>query len=722
VDGDTDDFIFLGGPLPQGGVRDPGFDPDPELILHRGDSYEFHVITQGITLSVPDVDGISVDGNGGSLANGLANAAGPDGVIIWDVPDNYQGNLDFFDPGNNSRGGTFIVTDPPSDGSSGSTSSTSGTGNTSGPAPIVFELTGNGTDYTFSFGNLPNPVNDPGSAGGPPALVLHRGGIYEFEIMTSSHPFFIAQPGGGADLTPNEGVHNNGADGPTGVVRFEVPSDAPLGFLDFYCGNHSGMNGQFEIKDPPPATSAQRIEAPTRISSITRNSPVRIHFNKPLDAGFNMNDFAPVTQTSIVQSTDLSSTFGPGKFLIFRDLDFVEVVSLFGLTDINAPNYEQNFVDLVNSFDSGNFLNTTNITVTKIDDLTYQLELPDLPLDSQDNFLFFFSPFLTDPGSNAPLQGLIGLNDGALQVPDYTSDLENTDQCKRGIEFDGDLNTIVDVNTGAVKPINASSFYFNCTISQPADSQFPGFSTFLSELASEGVEFDGETIQGTPYFTVEGTYTPGAQIPVDVDGVDIFWKLANGGSFKLGSYDFDATSINQIQTLDPNDLSSTFIAESFLSSPDLTNTAIKIGEDLAQRLVVDPEEGNTGEWTGEYYEQSSEILALIPSVSLDVGGETTTLVNVMLVRKVNYTFPVEATFNSLTLDPTEWDRSEDSPGTYTEELIFMAEGIGEFMVITSELETDGITRSGIVLDAFEGYRDLGQDFTALEQSILGFIQ
>ena len=103
IDGDQSDFIFTGHDLPTTGVREPGFETGYYLYLYKGYSYEFHSVTTGVSFAVPSVSGVS----------GSNPASGPYESLRWDVPTTYFGNLDFYDPGNFSRNGTFIVTDAP---------------------------------------------------------------------------------------------------------------------------------------------------------------------------------------------------------------------------------------------------------------------------------------------------------------------------------------------------------------------------------------------------------------------------------------------------------------------------------------------------------------------------------------------------------------------------------------------------------------------------------
>lgn len=113
--------------------------------------------------------------------------------------------------------------------------------------PVVFELSGDGSDYTFSKGTLldEETIRDPNP------LVLYRGVHYVFN-SSSAHPFMIATDDFGQrgdDLSGNDGVLENG----TAKVRLVIPPDANYDKLHFYCANpnHPGMFGTFQIMDHP---------------------------------------------------------------------------------------------------------------------------------------------------------------------------------------------------------------------------------------------------------------------------------------------------------------------------------------------------------------------------------------------------------------------------------------------------------------------------------------
>ena len=103
-----------------------------------------------------------------------------------------------------------------------------------------FDVTNQGASaYVFNGEDLSNAVN--------PNMTLKRGEMYEFDMNTPGHPFFIktAQTLGTGDTYDN-GVNNNGAS--SGTVTFTVPDTAP-DTLFYICEFHSSMTGTFTIVD-----------------------------------------------------------------------------------------------------------------------------------------------------------------------------------------------------------------------------------------------------------------------------------------------------------------------------------------------------------------------------------------------------------------------------------------------------------------------------------------
>ena len=106
VSGDETDFIFSGQTLTSD-YRSSG----DYFQLYSGMTYEFKVITQGVTLAVPSQEGVSLKDSTQSTNASMVEATMGQ-TLVWAVPYDYNGNLDFFDP-NSSRNGTFTVTSPP---------------------------------------------------------------------------------------------------------------------------------------------------------------------------------------------------------------------------------------------------------------------------------------------------------------------------------------------------------------------------------------------------------------------------------------------------------------------------------------------------------------------------------------------------------------------------------------------------------------------------------
>ena len=84
----------------------------------------------------------------------------------------------------------------------------------------------------------------PSISGNNPTLYLKKGQTYYFRNTSSGHPFEIRVSAGGSAY--NTGVTANNASGPSGVIIFHVPMDAPA-TLVYQCSSHSAMVGDINI-------------------------------------------------------------------------------------------------------------------------------------------------------------------------------------------------------------------------------------------------------------------------------------------------------------------------------------------------------------------------------------------------------------------------------------------------------------------------------------------
>ena len=125
--------------------------------------------------------------------------------------------------------------------SSGIVTATSGIvtyyGDASYTASGRWTLGANGSaDYTFTGIGFTQTTNDP-------VLYLARGRVYEFvNNSVGNHPFEIRVSDGGSAYS--NGVTGNGST--TGVIRFEIPFNAP-NTLYYQCTSHSGMGNTISV-------------------------------------------------------------------------------------------------------------------------------------------------------------------------------------------------------------------------------------------------------------------------------------------------------------------------------------------------------------------------------------------------------------------------------------------------------------------------------------------
>ena len=95
--------------------------------------------------------------------------------------------------------------------------------------------------YQFDGAGFP-----AGTSGDNPTIFLKKGQTYYFRNTSGGHPFRIQSTTGTGGTAYNTGVTDNNASGPTGVVVFHVPMDAP-GTLYYQCTSHTAMVGTITI-------------------------------------------------------------------------------------------------------------------------------------------------------------------------------------------------------------------------------------------------------------------------------------------------------------------------------------------------------------------------------------------------------------------------------------------------------------------------------------------
>ena len=95
--------------------------------------------------------------------------------------------------------------------------------------------------YEFAGAGFP-----AGTSADNPDLHLKKGNTYYFRNTSGGHPFRIQSTTGTSGTAYNTGVTNNNASGPSGVIIFHVPQDAPA-TLYYQCTSHSAMVGNINI-------------------------------------------------------------------------------------------------------------------------------------------------------------------------------------------------------------------------------------------------------------------------------------------------------------------------------------------------------------------------------------------------------------------------------------------------------------------------------------------
>jgi len=722
---------------------------DPDLILYRGSTYIFNIDALGHPFRIVDANGQHyLDGLSG---NGISQGMTTDRDLIsltFKVPETAPGTL-YYECTNptHQHGGALLIKDPPF----------------VDPSVIRFDVVAHLKDFQFTSNQIGQMhLHDPGSfdetvGETSTPLILYRGYTYEFYIHALDHSFHIAYPldKGGADLLEMDGVFNNGAiinngsEGDITVVTFAIDPYAVFNELRFYSTENPELYGTIRIENPE-LLSTTPVQSPLRVQSIQRvvnsnGNGFKASFNKDV-TGASSSDFSPVSVQGLIDGldantltspSDVANVFGTGKFLVFKGLRFRDLIELFSFNDISAPDYVADFKSFLEKLQFEDKIvdfggSTPGVMLT-----TRSVEIA-LDLPSGEDYLVFFSPFHIDE-NGSPLQGYMGISDREItDLGGYFEDNDTLYECKRGIYFDGGFNSILNGGFASYDPTEiptspiVKGTCFRCTIFKQSylddlATKLGGNDNYIDIMALQSQEI------ADLVYRVEGTVVhPGSAAPyVQLQlPIDILGKMNNGSLIRFGKYDyFNATPVgkfvnrfNDDGTSDAVDpvryMAEVLLPSRFNLSNGNLNGFIKLGEDVSHSFVASIADSGTGGWEGEYVEQSSEPIAFIPSVEMMIGGTSLILTDVIVLRSIEYSYPVKLNSAHPNKDISDWYRDDSANGAYVEKLRFMARGIGEFLLV--ETHVDGAGKrytSGIIID---GYGNFNRGAT--EMNSLGSIE
>ena len=142
-----------------------------------------------------------------------------------------------------------------------------------------FALSGSGSGTTATGINVSGYGHDEG-----PLLTLQRDSTYEFRQYDSSnagHKMYIStNPSGQNSFIYSSGVTYAGTAGGDGILKFDVPVDAP-DTLYYACENHAYMGGIINLVDPPAAPLTGSVPGESIVINSTGTGDMLLYYYSP---------------------------------------------------------------------------------------------------------------------------------------------------------------------------------------------------------------------------------------------------------------------------------------------------------------------------------------------------------------------------------------------------------------------------------------------------------
>jgi len=150
-------------------------------------------------------------------------------------------------------------------------------------------------------------------------LTLHRGETYVFSAsgVSNSHPFMIGEQNGDQESDLVSGGSLTGSDG---NITVTIPSDFD-GSLYYFCTNHSSMNKEFIISDPPilspPSNSIRNI------AHLAFEAEDRITIEGVPDAGWRFKKWngLPYDEGYAISPTSFDPYIDVSQFEVYADIN-----------------------------------------------------------------------------------------------------------------------------------------------------------------------------------------------------------------------------------------------------------------------------------------------------------------------------------------------------------------------------------------------------------------
>jgi hypothetical protein len=493
-------------------------------------------------------------------------------------------------------------------------------------------------------------------------------------------------------------------------------------------GGSQGGGGQTN-----PSPSIDLIEEEFRVigvdAGISPGDALKIRFSHPLpmEAGPMFMPADPTTFISISNEEDLTGVFGPGKFLIFKDLSFADTFRIFDwepsgpssiatfgtlITDISPKIVDLGDTTNINSDfwveSAGSATEMTHYDTIEVHDIGVASNT-DFDAAAGHNYFIWVSPFMSlpddDAGSSAGasqptsddegpewLFGAHGFGKG-INMALYSQDFTNPDHFLRQVDIQGDFSShfTADRTKMSVNVTEQATHITFRTIQTPtvdflADN---GFNAQTVELGFGGSIF--ASLNPQMLYLQEEEVELG-QNPRLEDYTSL-WRLPNSGAlFFIADYEFAHGNrpaefsgahgrADRVGVAADSKFSIPIFAnlDDLANGTDTAGAMMKVGQVTRHTWIDDASQKDataaTGGWRGWKNRITVEVLALMGTMSLEAHGSTTAVSDVLALRFTSTGYPVIGDSAS-----GPWWRDDKSPaGELDEEILFFSPGRGLFM-------------------------------------------
>ena len=565
---------------------------------------------------------------------------------------------------------------------------------------LVFEVTTDGTlRVGMGSGSVTNIYKVTMAAGGIVVATQDDGSMEwdrEIWFQSPSEVDFFNQNGGFSQIPTDNGGNNGGVDCQMFPNDTECQGNG---------GNSGGGNVGPDCNANPSDPACQQTSGPAPMMGAVQPSfrllgarpgsasqPMEVSFSKdiPVEAVSNFGPTAVADITSAADMVELTSVFGPWKFLIFRDLSAGDFFELSSLTT-EDPQFFTRFTDLLSrinmkvvditgggqSYVAAQVMDQSNNPIPNriaIGDQNSNNAGIDTPIHTG-NLTIYFSPFSKVNGQN--LEGLMGIS-GQVDLNEYfhfeTSGIRWVEQY---------AHTLGDFFNPGTGYFDAIANNMNYKVVKSIDrSELPTqLMTQFDQFGPENMNFKGESLSATNLVTqliASAGFWQGLQSPGQLEGVELLWKIPTSGSllsiadFEMGE---DHGFYNQrgLTQQSPGVLMN--LAEGILpkSGPNGVggNGSLQnIGEWVSQEYIGWVTDVN-GTFYGSQYFQTVEYMGKVFSVTVNADGNTTDYTNVLVVRSTEWTKPV----SSLSMSGP-WNDNESGFFEFNQGIALVVPGVG----------------------------------------------